>query len=160
MMLSVKRKLEGLAIALLLATGMAGCSTPNACPALAWMNSLTVTLDGSVEAVRLVELCADDVCSIRSDTPATFPVTSVSPGAIPAPARSAPPFSPYSASKVDDRTWTFSLLMRAPERVTVRALSADGTVLAERVIALGWTRVGGSEQCGGPATAGPIILVI
>ncbi|WP_427007257.1 hypothetical protein [Pseudarthrobacter sp. H2] len=156
----MKRKLAGLAIALLLAGGTAGCSAPIACPALAWMNSVTVTLDGRVEAVSLVELCADDVCSIRSDGPATFPVTSVSPGAMPAPATSAPSFNPYYAARVDDRTWTVSLLMRSPERVRVRALSADGAVLAERDVELGWTRVGGSEQCGGPATAGPITLVV
>jgi hypothetical protein len=160
MMVPMKRKLAGLAIALLLAEGTAACSTPFACPALAWVNSLTVSLDGSVEAVSLVELCADEVCSTRSDVPATFPVTSVGPGAMPAPATSAPSFQPFSAARVDDRTWRFSLLMRSPETVRVRALSAGGTVLAERDLKLGWTRVGGSEQCGGPATAGPITLVI
>ncbi|MDR7081160.1 hypothetical protein J2X01_000429 [Arthrobacter ginsengisoli] len=176
---TVKLGIAKLAVALLLAAGTAGCSGPIACPAIAWSNSLTVTLDGSVENVALVELCAADVCSVRMDSPVPFPSTSVSPGAVPAPvapgppsALSAPPsisplpasssmpFSSYTASRIDDRTWKVSFLMQSPKHVTVRALAADGTVLAEREVDLGWTRVGGSEQCGGPATAGPIGLAV
>jgi hypothetical protein len=46
--------------------------------------------------------------------------------------------------------------MSAPKAVTVRASSADGTVLAERKVTLEWTRVGGTEQCGGPMEA-PVV---
>ena len=51
-------------------------------------------------------------------------------------------------------------MMRSPETVTITAYSADGSVLARREVDLGWTRVGGSEACGGPATAGPVRLNI
>ncbi|MHA7221565.1 hypothetical protein ACX80S_04460 [Arthrobacter sp. RHLT1-20] len=52
------------------------------------------------------------------------------------------------------------LAVGARARVTVRALASDGNLLAERTLELGWTRVGGSEACGGPATAGPINLTV
>jgi hypothetical protein len=71
-----------------------------------------------------------------------------------------PAYSPFTVAQADERTWTVSLLMRAPETATISAYSADGTVLARREVELGWTRVGGSEACGGPATAGPVRLVI
>jgi hypothetical protein len=153
------RKAAGLAIALLLATGTSSCDRLTACPALAWMNSLTVSLDGNLAAVGLVELCADGTCSVRSDAPATFPVTPISPGARPVPASSAPSSSPYSAARVDEGTWRFSLRMRAPAQVIIRVLSPEGTVLAERELELDWARVD-SSPCGGPATAGPITLTV
>lgn len=161
-----------LAAALLLAAAMPGCagSVPQACPALAWFNSLTVTLDGNAERVDLVEFCADDVCSVRADGPVRVPVTPVSPGPAPPPATtlpsaSEPPatppaFNPFTASRVDGRTWKVSLLMRSPKSVTIRAYSADGTVLAQRGVEPGWTRVDGSDVCGGPETAGPVRLSI
>ena len=175
-----------LAVATLLAAGTAGCSgvAPNACPALAWFNSVTVSLDGSADKVHLVELCADGVCSVRADGPVRVPYSPVSPGAVPAPvttlpvtalpapsaslpvtalpapSASEPAYSPFTASRVDERTWRVSLLMRSPTTVTLTAYSADGTVLARRGLEPGWTRVGGSEACGGPATAGPVRLVI
>ncbi|WP_156642181.1 hypothetical protein [Arthrobacter sp. B6] len=48
----------------------------------------------------------------------------------------------------------------SPSEVTVRALAADGTVLAEPEHDLVWTRVGGTEQCGGPVTTAPIQLSV
>lgn len=169
--------LARLAVALVLAVATAGCSgsVPNACPALAWFNSLTVSLDGSIEKVSLVEFCAEDVCSVRADGPVRIPETAVSPGAAPPPAATLPVTpeptrsgpapsgladSPFTASRVDDRTWKVSLLMRSPRTVTLKAYSADGSVLAQRELEPGWTRVGGSEACGGPETAGPVRLLI
>lgn len=161
-----------LAVALLLALATAGCSgeAPIACPAIAWSNSLTVSLDGAVENVSRVEFCAEDVCSVRADGPVRVPETVVSPGSVPPPATtlpltpapgpSAPPYSPFTVSRADDRTWTVNLLMQAPKTATITAYSADGGVLARRDVELGWTRVGGSEACGGPGTAGPVRLVI
>ncbi len=171
-----------LAVALLLAVATAGCSgqAPIACPAIAWFNSLTVSLDGAVENVSRVEFCAEDVCSVRADGPVRVPETLVSPGPVPPPvatlpdvptpgapgpapsgiAPSAPPYSPFTVARVDERTWKVSLMMRAPKTATITAYSADGSVLARRDVELGWTRVGGSEACGGPGTAGPVRLVI
>ncbi|MBG6179690.1 hypothetical protein IWX62_000880 [Arthrobacter sp. CAN_A1] len=51
--------------------------------------------------------------------------------------------------------------MFLPEEVIVRALSADGEILANRETALKWNRLdweknGGSEQCPGPMRADSI----
>lgn len=48
--------------------------------------------------------------------------------------------------------------MVQPGEVTARALSADGEILASTETGLEWTRVGGSEQCGGPMRATSILL--
>jgi hypothetical protein len=40
----------------------------------------------------------------------------------------------------------------------VAYMRRTGEVLAQRDVDLMWTRVGGTEQCGGPATTGPITL--
>ena len=166
-----------LAAALLLAVATAGCSgsVPDACPAIAWFNTLTVSLDGSVEDVSLVEFCAEGACSVRADGPVRAPEASFTPGAVPAPATtlavdpappgstptpSSPGFSPFTVARVDDRTWQVSLMMRSPKTVTIKAYSSDGAVLAHRDVELRWTRVGGSEACGGPETAGPVRLFI
>lgn len=158
---------------LILTSGTAGCSAPIACPAIGWSNSATVILQGPVETVDSVEFCADGTCSVTQPKPTTGPKATVTPEtsfvpgqAIPgAPATatqgtpvSTSKYGPYFGRKVDDSTWQFSATMSAPKRATVRAMSASGEVLAERDVDLAWTRVGGSEQCGGPATAGPITL--
>jgi hypothetical protein len=137
-------------------------SMPGVCPAIGWSSSVTVTLEGAVGAVNYVEFCAEGVCS--SPAPTAAPAESIapllpSPDALPT---SSPTpraiYSPYVGRKVDERGWQFSVGMGAPRRATVRAFAADGTVLGERDVDLEWTRVGGTEQCGGPAVAGPIAL--
>lgn len=165
------KRLYSVPLSLLLISGAAGCSTPpGVCPAIGWSNSATVVLDGPVDQVAKVRFCPDGVCSITPQ-PTTAPKSTITPsdGSLPgqaAPAAPATPgapvagtqYSPYFGKKVDDRTWQFSTPMNAPKRATVRALNAEGDALAERDVELTWTRVGGSEQCGGPLTAGPITL--
>ncbi|MFF1254855.1 hypothetical protein ACFVYC_20500 [Pseudarthrobacter sp. NPDC058329] len=154
---------------LILVSGTAGCATPGVCPAIGWSNSATVVLDGPVDGVDTVQFCPDGACSITPQ-PTTAPKSTIAPGpsAIPGQAATAVPaapgadsgskYSPYFGKKIDDRTWQFSAPMNAPAKATVRALAASGEVLAAREVELTWTRVGGSEQCGGPSTAGPITL--
>jgi hypothetical protein len=159
------------AVALPLTLGLVSCASPNVCPAIAWSNSLTVSLDGAVESVDMVEFCVENTCSVPAPRPA--PSTSRIPGATPdadavpsrspqvaAPSISARTPSPFIASKADDRTWRFQLMMRTPERAVIRARSAEGQVLVEREVPLQWTRVGGSGQCGGPSTAAPVTLTV
>lgn len=157
---------------LVVSSGTAGCSVPaTPCPAIGWSNSATVILQGPVETVGSVEFCAEGTCSAPAPKPTAAPKTTVTPEAPLTPGQGEPgapatPGTPESTSKhsqyigrkVDDRTWQFSAVMTAPKRATVRALSAGGELLAERDVDLAWTRVGGSAQCGGPATAGPLVL--
>lgn len=143
-----------------------GCSMlPQlACPAIGWVNTATVTLQGAVEKVHTVQLCIDGTCSIttdeiqRQDEPPQL-ATATPDAQGPAPT-SVPTTVPPIGSRIDDHTWTFQLGMSAPKAVTVRASSVYGTALAERDVTLEWTRVGGTEQCGGPAEAAPVILSI
>lgn len=158
------------ALSLLLVSAAAGCATPGVCPAIGWSNSATVVLDGPVDAVAKVQFCPDGVCS-TTPRPTTAEKSTISPsgGALPGPAATAVPATPgtpvpgtvygmNTARKVDERTWQFIVPMSAPKKATIKALDARGEVLAQRDVDLTWTRVGGSEQCGGPSTAGPITL--
>ena len=131
-----------------------------------------------MEQVSLVEFCADGrllgprgrpgACSVRPRQPGCRAGTvprhpagrhgPAGPVRTPLPVR--PAYSPFTAARVDDRTWQVSLMMRSPKAVTITAYAADGSVLAQREVEPGWTRVGGSEACGGPETAGPVRLVI
>ncbi|TSE15037.1 hypothetical protein B1A87_003010 [Arthrobacter sp. KBS0703] len=157
-------------LSLLLASGTAGCATPGVCPAIGWSNSATVVLDGPVDAVAKVQFCPDGVCALTPE-PSTAPKSTITPGDVPVPGQAAtaapaPPGTPasgtvygiYTARKIDERTWQFIAPMSAPKKATVKALGAHGQVLAQRDVDLTWTRVGGTEQCGGPATTGPITL--
>jgi hypothetical protein len=162
------RLLPAVALLGILTSGTAACSTPNVCPAIGWSNSATVILDGEVEAVHVVEFCDEGSCSVLPSEAPRGSMKSLSPapgptaGAPVPTATAAPPqiHRQYIGRKVDGRTWQFSALMSSPERVTVRALSANGEVLAERDVDLEWKRIGGSAECGGPATAGPINLAV
>ena len=159
------------AAALPLTLGLVSCTSASVCPAIAWSNSLTVSLDGAVESVDVVEFCVENTCSVPAPRPA--PSTSRIPGATPdaggvpprspevaTPSDSPKGPSPFIASKTDDRTWRFQLMMRTPEVAVIRARTAEGQVLAEREVPLQWTRVGGSGQCGGPSTAAPVTLTL
>ncbi|KRE44558.1 hypothetical protein ASG92_12890 [Arthrobacter sp. Soil736] len=164
------KRLYAVPLSLFLASGAAGCSTPEACPAIGWSNSATVVLEGRVDDVAKVQFCADGVCSVTPQ-PTTAPKSTITPSDGPIAGQAATaapvtpgtpvrgkPYSPYFGKKVNDRTWQFSATMNAPKGATVRVLNAEGGVLAERDVELTWTRVGGSEQCGGPSKAGPIAL--
>jgi hypothetical protein len=160
----MRRLLTSLVTVLALGSMLGGCSlAPQfACTAIGWVNTVTVELDGSVDGVHTVKLCVEGTCSVMADQPQALdePLEVIT--AIPreTAAPSTQPATPPYATKVDDHTWTFNLMMGAPKEVTVRALSADGAIIAEREVALTWKRVGGSEQCGGPAQTPPIILSI
>lgn len=165
----MRRLLIGLVAALTLSSVVSGCSplVPHlACPAIGWINTVTVILEGPVQNVSVVEFCAEGVCSTPSpgETQPDEPLRPAT--ANPQDATSYPTTAPtatvfpYGATKVDDRSWKFSLDMTSPKDATVRALTADGEVLAERDVTLTWTRVGGSERCGGPSEAAPILLSI
>lgn len=139
-----------------------GCVT-DACPAIGYVSNLTVNLEGNAAAVREVKLCDDTGCSQPAPVPGTpVPQRTIVPTLdpeVPPPAPAAT-FPPFHGRQQDDDTWLFTLSLGSPSNVTVRALAADGGVLAEQEYALEWTRVGGSEQCGGPVTTPPILLPV
>jgi len=137
----------------------AGC-TINACPAIGYARTLMVNVEGNVAAVSDVKVCDETRCSEPEPTagtpgPKKTVVTEFSPE--PQPTVTYPPFH---SRREDQDTWVFTVSYGDPAKVTVRALAADGAVLAEREQDLVWTRVGGTEQCGGPVTAPPIQLLV
>lgn len=152
-----------LAVAMAGLLPLTGCTT-SACTAIGWTNSLTVTVDGNPAAVSEVRLCdAKDRCSRPAPTPADpLPLRSVAPtfdpsAAAPPPAPESQPYPLFTVTREGD-TWNFMMGMNAPPSATISALAADGTVLAEQRFDLAWTRVGGSEQCGGPMSTPPLTL--
>lgn len=128
------RRLGLLAPAVLMAAaGLIGCGQP-VCPAIGWLNALTVQLDGDTSAVDHVQLCTEAGCA---------PADDVDP---------AGPLGPISVTDHAGDTWTFSV-DTLPETFTVRALAADGQALADFEVTPDWVRVGGSARCGGPREA-------
>ncbi len=112
---------------------LSGCGlVPVACSAVGWTNTIVVT--GPAEGVTAVDLCDDRGCGADGASRADL--------------------SGIQPPSVDGADWTFSLPdMSTPDVVSVRATRADGTVIVRDGVAVEWTRVGGSEQCGGPGEA-------
>ncbi|MFC5932265.1 hypothetical protein D6T64_03180 [Cryobacterium melibiosiphilum] len=159
--------LVSIGAALIAIVALAGCSTSSYvnCPAIGWGNTVAVTLDGAIGEVSTVQMCIDDQCSIpalgepATDEPVQVETLRPQDRETYTPSPSAWE-SPYFASQVDDHSWEIALTMEVPENATLRALSANEDILAEKGVALVWVRVGGSEQCGGPSEAGPVTLTI
>lgn len=134
------------------------------CPATGWASIITVNVEGAAAAVDEVQLCSDHGCSHRlPDYGPAVPTKSVQPGAkvsdTPAPFIPATPPVAFLATRTGIDTWSFSISQPGlPEYVTVRALAPDRSLLADQQNHLTWTRVGRSEQCGGPVTTPPITL--
>lgn len=68
--------------------------------------------------------------------------------------------APFYAERVDTDTWRFTVNMSTPDRVTAKALSVSGELLAEAAADLDWKRTGGSAQCGGPSGSSPVGLTV
>ena len=149
----------GVLAALVAVVPAAGC-TINACPAIGYVRTLTVNIEGNFAAVSDVKVCDGTRCSepeptAASPAPLKSVVTEFSPE--PQPTVSHPPFYGH---REDQDTWVFNVSFGDPSRVTVKALAADGAVLAGQEHDLVWTRVGGTAQCGGPVTTPPIQLSV
>lgn len=132
-----------LVLGLLGAALLTGCTTPTACPAIGWSNSLVVQVDPAISPVGEVQICVDDACISSVDRS----------GSASAAPSSTSPLSGAAFQAKDGQKWTFSLSMTNPKKVTVRVLNADSAVLRSVEASPEWQQVGGSEQCGGPAQA-------
>ncbi|PJJ65533.1 hypothetical protein [Compostimonas suwonensis] len=154
-----------------------------ACPAIGWLNTATVVVEDAGHLVSRLEFCIDEAChsaqgpeeTVRGATggptttgapgahagddadAATGPGAQADSGAQADPDEQADPDAPAAGST---RVWTLDLMMTAPDEVLVWALDAGGDILHEQSFALDWARVGGSEECGGPARADPLFLTV
>lgn len=126
------------------------------CPAVGWGSSITVRLEGDVTAVSDVELCTAEGCSVPG---LASPQPASPKSAVPdSPGGPSAPMAPFDSSRSAVNSWLFTVRGQLPEQVTARVLAEDGKLLAQRQSRLEWTRVGGSEECGGPMTTQPITL--
>lgn len=129
----MKRRVT-LAAAVLLCGTLAGCAGPltDACPAIGWMNTLTVEVTGDAARVAHVDLCVADGCASDPERPAELGVVRGTP--------------------TGGDTWRFEL-SGGPEAFSVRVYDATDAVLADAPVQPEWVRVGGTERCGGPHEA-------
>jgi len=126
------------------------------CPAVGWVSTITVRLEGDLTAVDDVQLCTPEGCSVP-DVAAPQPASPKS--AVPSsPVDPSPPTAPFSATQTAVNSWSFTVRGQLPGEVKTRVLAQDGALLAERQYQREWTRVGGSDECGGPMTTQPITL--
>jgi len=146
-----------LGAAAVVVAALAGCAPFGvACPAIGYVSVVEVTLTGDIAAVDAVQFCDDDgQCSGEfppdpTPTAATVPLATSSPMTAPA----------YTATRVDARHWTFTVIGPLPDGGTATAYRADASAAGDATVTLTWKRVGGSAQCGGPMRADPIMLQI
>ncbi|WP_459980068.1 hypothetical protein [Isoptericola variabilis] len=104
---------------------------PQACPAIGYSSVLTVTLEGDTSDVAVLQVRDGEQWQPPYPPDAEVP-------AIP--------------TTHDGGTWTFTLFS-PPNQIALRALDDDGDVLARTEVDVGWVRVGGTPECGGPTEA-------
>lgn len=102
-----------------------------ACPAIGYSSVLEVTLDGDTSEVAVLQVRDGEQWQPPYPPDAEVP-------AIP--------------TSHDGDTWTFTLFY-PPNPIALRALDDDGEVLERTEVDVGWVRVGGSVECGGPMEA-------
>jgi hypothetical protein len=124
------------AVALLLGglLGTPGCAV--SCPAIAYLNTVTLDTSAFPEASS-VQFCVETECT-------------------PAPGEPENSGSLLSAEPGEDGHWSLMLDMRAPEEILIRVLDARGAIIHESEEPISWTFTEGS--CPGPATAEPVVL--
>ena len=124
------------------------------CPAVGWVSTIIVRLEGDLTAVDDVQLCIPEGCSVP-DVAAPQPASPKS--AVPSsPAGPSPATAPFTATQTAVNSWSFTVRGHLPGEVDTRVLAQDGTLLAQQPSQLAWIRVGGSDECGGPMTTPPI----
>lgn len=153
-----------------LLTAVIGCSmqvVPTACPAIGHSTVIPIEVIGTrAGAVAAVQICSDDGCS--SGVPVQPPQEPVEqqppkpPGSLGTPVTHQPEpvslFSSSRASRVSEESWEIETDMVQPAEVTVQALDSFGEVLVRTEAALEWTRISGSEECGGDARSSTVRL--
>jgi hypothetical protein len=135
---SIRAGAAGWLPAVLVLVGGCGAGQPTACPAVAWGNTLTVTLtdDWPVGMGRSLEVDCGSPCEPASVGRAAGPVV---------------------AASLRGTSADVSFILSSPDTVVVTVLDADGATLAEVEADLDWVRVGGSEECGGPGAVSVVV---
>lgn len=104
---------------------------PQECTAIGYSSVLTVTLEGDTSEVAVVQVRDGEQWQPPYPPDAEVP-------AIP--------------TSHDGDAWSFTLFY-PPNPIALRALDDDGDVLEQTEVDVGWVRVGGTAECGGPTEA-------
>lgn len=130
----MRRAIAAASVALVVLAGALGCVPGGACPAIGWINTVTVDASAFGDAA-FVQLCVPVGCS-------------AAPGEHPSPSSDLR----VPTSSADGG---FAVGMTTPDSVTVRVYDADG-ILHEEAVEISWTHSDG--PCGGPSVAGVIMV--
>ena len=164
-----------LGIAVLLAAMLPASVCSTACPAIGYVSTIEVIVEGDTTAVHEVQMCTDEGCSAPEPTAEPAPSVIVSDqwvplpngGFSPAPGPSIPPptypDAPFLSFKPSVGKWAFHPARTSngtPDRVTLRALADDGSVLSEQGIDLEWIKDDPFNPCGSPVTTPPIVFIV
>lgn len=148
-----RRRVELIAVPLLAALCMAfiiGAIVLNknsaSCPPTSWHNRVNVTLGG--DQPRMAAAAAITACSGSKCVPLS-----------PTFARSSANFNNLLATH-EQGGWFFNVGQLPPTALTFRVYDSKGNVLAQQSNSLNWTRVGGSEICGGPMGQMNVLLSV
>lgn len=117
---------------------LTGCISPfqNACPAIGWVNAVTVDAS-AVPGVSAVQFCVESECS-------------------PAPGSETDDDGSLFWVNAEEGGWVLSLDMSAPDTITIRLFDANNALIRESEESISWTHSDG--PCGGPSTADPLVL--
>ena len=145
-----RRVLGAASWAALIVIGSSGClgtagPTPTACAAILYSQQVDIILDGpAADEVERVVFCTESGCSV--------------PGIEATPVPASGPY--YAVTDLGDGRWHVDIQLDLPSQATIEVLGKDGTTLTSTTVELEWQRVGGSEECGGPHEADPIVLTV
>lgn len=132
-------------------TTLSGCAPFNgACPAIGWMNAFIVELGEDRSDVAGVRLCTDGGCAPSPRTPMLDATQGA--GQNTDPGGGDVTLDLYLEPHEDGSgEWVVRTGMSPAEVVTVQLLDREAAVVQELEVRSEWTRVGGSERCGGPS---------
>lgn len=116
------------------------------CPSANWHNHVSLTLSGDqAEYARVSTITACEGSKCVPLAPTFAKKTSD---------------SSILLSHQGDGSWILNVGSKPPASLTFSAFDSSGNLLAQQSSALNWTRVGGSEQCGGPMDSMKVLLQV
>lgn len=113
------------AVVMMASAALTGCVPAADCPAIGWINTVQVSVTGDSASLGSIELCFDAEGCFQTD----------------------------GAGHNPDGSWTVSIGMTEPDKVSLSGYDPSGTLLAETTSDLDWRQVSGGERCGGPSEA-------
>jgi hypothetical protein len=132
-----------IAVSAILLPALAACDIiPTACSAVGWINTADLVVADAPDGAVVIA-CAGKDCK-----PAVVE------------AGATPDASTIAATATDSGKWRLDVGMSQPKYINVTVLDVTGAALVTQEFKNDWKRVGGSEQCGGPAKTSDLALAV